>query len=131
MDPMARRHTDPLTALAPVVVCSAHAKTGSPCKQPCIPGGTVCRFHGGSAPQVREAARKRLLELVPMALQTLQAMASGASSEAVRVRAAIDLLDRAGLRPADEVVVSTAASTNEDLDAAIIAAMEARGLPAG
>lgn len=29
---------------------------------PPIPGGTVCRYHGGNAPQVKEAAERRLQE---------------------------------------------------------------------
>lgn len=33
--------------------CSAHRSVGQPCQASATPGGTVCRFHGGSAPQVR------------------------------------------------------------------------------
>jgi hypothetical protein len=41
--------------------CSAHSKrSGKRCKQPAIPGGTVCRFHGGGAPQVIAKAQERL-----------------------------------------------------------------------
>lgn len=41
--------------------CTATASsTGERCKQPAIPGGNVCRFHGGSAPQVQEKAHERL-----------------------------------------------------------------------
>lgn len=43
--------------------CTATAKSrGQRCTQPAIAGGTVCRFHGGSAPQVRDAAERRQLE---------------------------------------------------------------------
>ena len=43
------------------VTCSATSKaSGEPCKQPAIPGGTVCRYHGGGAPQVRARALARL-----------------------------------------------------------------------
>ena len=34
-------------------------------------GGTVCRMHGGSAPQVRAAAQRRLLALVDPAMGKL------------------------------------------------------------
>lgn len=34
-------------------------KTGKRCKNPAIVGGTVCRYHGGGAPQVREKAAER------------------------------------------------------------------------
>lgn len=44
------------------VRCQARAKSrdGAPCKFWSIPGGTVCRFHGGEAPQVQRAAKRRL-----------------------------------------------------------------------
>jgi hypothetical protein len=42
--------------------CTATAKsTRGRCTRPAIAGGTVCRFHGGSAPQVQAAAEQRLL----------------------------------------------------------------------
>ena len=41
--------------------CRAHAKSsGVRCKRLAIAGGTVCRWHGGGAPQVQAAARRRL-----------------------------------------------------------------------
>jgi hypothetical protein len=46
--------------------CSAKSKqTGERCKQRPIPGGTVCRFHGGAAPQVEAAADALVAELWP------------------------------------------------------------------
>lgn len=43
--------------------CTAQSRTsGEQCKQPAIKGGTVCRFHGGRAPQVAAAAEERVLE---------------------------------------------------------------------
>lgn len=43
--------------------CTARTKrTGDRCRQPAIAGGTVCRFHGGNAPQVKGAAARRLIE---------------------------------------------------------------------
>jgi hypothetical protein len=43
--------------------CSAKSKqTGEQCKQRPIPGGTVCRFHGGRAPAVAAAAAARVTE---------------------------------------------------------------------
>lgn len=43
--------------------CSATSKqTGQQCKQRPVKGGTVCRFHGGAAPQVQAAAETRELE---------------------------------------------------------------------
>lgn len=37
-------------------------QTGEQCRQRPIKGGTVCRFHGGSAPQTKAAAEQRDLE---------------------------------------------------------------------
>jgi len=34
------------------------------CGQRAIPGGTVCRYHGGAAPQVKAAAESRLQDLL-------------------------------------------------------------------
>jgi hypothetical protein len=42
--------------------CTALARGGERCKLPPIRGGTVCWRHGGNAPQVRNAARRRLAE---------------------------------------------------------------------
>lgn len=43
--------------------CGATAKTtGKQCGYSAIPGGVVCRFHGGRAPQVKAAAERRLAE---------------------------------------------------------------------
>lgn len=42
--------------------CTGTAKsTGERCRNPAIPGGTVCRIHGGKAPQVQAAAERRLV----------------------------------------------------------------------
>lgn len=49
------------SALVPSVRCRAKAKrSGQPCKLWAIRGGAVCRAHGGAAPQVRAAARRRV-----------------------------------------------------------------------
>jgi hypothetical protein len=37
-----------------------------------IPGGSVCRFHGGAAPQVKAAAQARLRAMVDPALGVLE-----------------------------------------------------------
>jgi len=45
------------------VRCRGHRRDGSPCKRWAIRGGFVCPTHGGSARQVRRAARLRLTEV--------------------------------------------------------------------
>jgi len=42
-------------------LCGATAKsTGKPCTRPVVRGAKRCRFHGGAAPQVKQAAKRRL-----------------------------------------------------------------------
>lgn len=43
-------------------LCAAKTSAGNPCKRPPIAGATVCRVHGGSAPQVKAAAAARVAE---------------------------------------------------------------------
>lgn len=42
--------------------CSARTSSGRPCRAWAIKGGTVCVTHGGRAPQVQKAARRRVEE---------------------------------------------------------------------
>ena len=52
--------------------CTAHSsRTGQPCKKAAITGMKVCRSHGGGAPQVREAARLRMVFLLDPGLKRL------------------------------------------------------------
>ena len=52
--------------------CGAKTATGSACTNNVVgPGATVCRLHGGAAPQVREAAITRLREARDGALDAL------------------------------------------------------------
>ncbi len=49
--------------------CKAHvASTGAPCKNWPIAGGAVCLAHGGRAPQVKDAAARRVQEQQALAL---------------------------------------------------------------
>jgi hypothetical protein len=61
-------------------------------------GSSVCRFHGGGVPMARAAAKKRLLALVPDAIEALQEALDRADWSHV-VRASLGILDRAGLGP--------------------------------
>lgn len=40
--------------------CTAKNRRGVQCGNSAVPGATVCRLHGGAAPQVRRAAARRL-----------------------------------------------------------------------
>jgi hypothetical protein len=89
--------------------CHAKAKaTGQQCARHAIAGATVCRVHGGGAPQVREKARLRLLALVDPAIGALGELVRDKRIPAVRLQASKDILDRAGIREAPE----TAAGSN-------------------
>jgi hypothetical protein len=91
--------------------CKAHSsRTGEPCKLPPLKGQDVCRSHGGAAKQCRQAAQRRLDEAADRMAKELLGIAYGAESEAVKLAAVKDALDRAGLSPkhAVELEVSTA-----------------------
>lgn len=81
--------------------CTATStQSGERCKRAPILGGTVCATHGGSAPQVRDAAHRRLLELVDPALVRLHDLLASAD-ERVALQAVRLVLDRAGI-PTDD-----------------------------
>lgn len=53
--------------------CTATAKsTGERCKNAAIPGGNVCRFHGGEAQQVKKKASERLDEMADSVTKEMQ-----------------------------------------------------------
>lgn len=94
--------TDPMEA--PRRQCTARARsTGERCGNRPIPGGTVCRFHGGGAPAVRRKAKLRLQELVDPAIATLGRVMVTAKLDRDKLRAATSILDRAGYPAATRV----------------------------
>lgn len=96
--------------------CTATASsTGERCRQPAIPGGNVCRFHGGSAPQVQEAAQDRLERMADEVLAKFEPAlddlfaeydAAETADEKVKIlreirKATTDILDRADNGPTE------------------------------
>ena len=78
--------------------CSAHSKqTHLPCRQPAIPGGTVCRYHGGAAPQVKLKAEERLKLLIDPAISRLAQLVDQTEFPSVAIAAVKDVLDRNGV----------------------------------
>lgn len=80
-------------------ICTAHRTDGQPCQASAIRGGTVCRSHGGSASQVKDAARWRLLELVDPALVRLDQMIRDSTDERLVLAAVKEILSRTGIEP--------------------------------
>ena len=76
--------------------CTARRQDGKPCGSYAIRGGTVCRRHGGSAPQVRAAANRRL---AAMALPAVGRLGHFAFDEITRHR-----LSRGGDRAANNAL---------------------------
>jgi len=78
--------------------CSGHSiRTGLPCRRRPVPGGTVCLTHGAQYRQVREARERRLLEMSGKVIGEMYKMATAPRHTLVKYRAAMDLLDRAGV----------------------------------
>ena len=94
----------------PARQCHAKAKqTGNRCKNPAIHGGTVCRYHGGAASQVKRSARLRLAELVDPAIAALNvALNDDDVSTGDKLKAAEAVLDRAGYPRRTQVDVGDA-----------------------
>jgi hypothetical protein len=91
--------------------CTAKAKsTGGRCNNPAIFGGTVCRLHGGSAPQVKAKAQERLMALQFPALAKLGALLERDEFPSVQFQAAKDILDRTMGKPTNSVAVTGADS---------------------
>lgn len=79
--------------------CRAKSKTtGNRCRQPAIPGGTTCVYHGGQAPQVRRKADLRLAQLVEPAIAQLarELVNTTTGTPMSRLRALENILDRSG-----------------------------------
>ena len=96
--------------------CTATARTtGLRCRRGAIHGGTVCKKHGGAAPQVKKAARERLEELVHPAIDRIQHDITNHQNGAVGAMSARDLLDRTGFKPVDKSEQTIKRSTDSKL----------------
>jgi len=80
------------------MICSAKRSGGTPCKAHSISGGTVCRVHGGGAPQVIDAARRRILAAAdPAAARLIQIALNRKTKHPDALAAIRELLNRAGV----------------------------------
>ncbi len=106
--------------------CTAHTRQQRPCGNDAMKGSNVCRMHGGSAPQVKAAAQKRLLAAVdplvarlleigldqtePVEFECYECGTKNVEKIGIDTRAALvairDALDRAGLGAVKQVEIS-------------------------
>lgn len=103
--PLKARTDDPMAVSDPMEGrCTATSKqSGQRCRQHPIPGGTVCRFHGGGAPQVRAKAEERLRALHLPAIARLEQLMLQTEFPSVAIAAVKDALDRIQGKPIEAV----------------------------
>ena len=100
--PLVKRH--PISAPDPIRPrCRATNNRGEPCRYSPIPGGAVCRFHGGAAPQVKLAAMDRLRALQNPAIDRLAKLIAQEEFPTVAYAASRDVLDRTLGKPQEQV----------------------------
>jgi hypothetical protein len=93
------------TALEPAR-CGAKKRDGEACRRFPLRGTNRCRLHGGASPQAQAKARERILGAADLAAQRLiEFMNDKRVPWPVRLSAARDLLDRAGLGARNELTV--------------------------
>lgn len=112
----------------PVSRCSQIKKDGTRCKRWSLRGYHKCKSHAGPGAlmpdgnvnkyreAVIESARLRLLDMADEALDTIWQLAQPGTAEAIRLKAATEVLDRAGVRGGFEVSVEgeiTVSATDE------------------
>lgn len=86
--------------------CKATNRQGQRCKKSPIPGGVVCRMHGGAAPQVKEAALERLRRLQHPAIDALEWLITQRDFPSAAYSASRDVLDRTEGKAAETVAVA-------------------------
>jgi hypothetical protein len=89
------------------VTCTATNRQGRRCGKSPILGGTVCRLHGGAAPQVQAAALERLKALQPKAITVLESLLDRVEFPTVQMAAVRVVLDRAEGKAVETVTVNT------------------------
>lgn len=76
------------------VRCAAQSKQkGTQCTKTAIPGGTVCRYHGGRAPQVIAKAEERLMAMQPKAFNTIDKLMDRDEFPTVQLQASARVIE--------------------------------------
>lgn len=98
-------------------VVKSGPRAGLRCDKRAVYGASVCLAHGAHLPSVRnkaekivEAARLKLIGHSDEAVEWILDLGANSTSDAVRLKAATEVLDRAGVRGGTEVDVSITAS---------------------
>jgi len=82
--------------------CTATNRRGTRCQKAPEPGATVCRMHGGAAPQVKAAAMERLRALQQPAIDRLAKLIAQEEFPTVAYAASRDVLDRTLGKPQEQ-----------------------------
>lgn len=97
----------------PVVKCTGTRTNGEPCTRWSVMGTTVCYVHGAQLPVVKkaaaarvEAARLSFMGSSAEAFEVLESLMQPGVAEGIRLKAATEILDRAGLKAGMEVNVT-------------------------
>lgn len=85
--------------------CTATNRQKTRCKRSPILGGTVCRMHGGAAPQVKAKALERLMQLQNAAIDRMAILMQQDQYPSTAYAAARDVLDRTMGKPTESVQV--------------------------
>jgi len=84
------------------VKCTATNRQGNRCGKYPIPGGTVCRMHGGAAPQVKLKAQQRLEAYQDRAIDRLFQLVEQQAFPSTAFAAVRDVLDRTLGKPIEK-----------------------------
>lgn len=101
-----RGKPDPIEAVDPMKArCTATNRQGKRCGKSPIPGGRVCRMHGGAAPQVKAKAQERLMALQHPAIDRLTQLIAQQEFPSVAIAAVRDVLDRTMGKPIEQQAI--------------------------
>jgi hypothetical protein len=97
-----KRHSEERWKLLPehIIRCQGHNPNGKRCGFEAEPGSVVCHRHGAAAPQTRRRAAERVIMTADEAVEVIKSFISDPTvPAAIRLKAAQDIADRAGLGP--------------------------------
>jgi hypothetical protein len=94
--------------------CGRRTRAGGRCMLHPMRGQTICRMHGGKAPQNLAKAEERLRALVHPAINEIARIISSGENDSVKLAACRDVLDRCGYKPTVQI------ESNEDVTIRVI-----------